>query len=916
MTNDEAESREQAINQAVAAGALDLAERLAVDYLAKAGPPGPARDPAEARWFRAAYLGAQVSLAAGRLEQTRERLVPCLAVAERLDEKLAARVRLLAAEALARLRRGVEARCLLERVPPALLACHPLLHLRGLRIRLWLGEITQIEEEIVACGAALEARGDTPNRALLLCEVGCARESAGDLDGAVRCWQRAEVLTRATPIDPIRAAVLLQLGRVDHLRGRLPSALEHYDRALAAAGDWPHALEVRLRRLLVLLDTNQWERGRVLADELLNGSAQRLPEEVRPLAAFIRALLDGEVPATATDEHKARVAAERGDMSTARLFYLRAVATTSSPERQARLALALGLLALEQGDYRDADTWLRQARKLGDARGLPEVLWRALRGLGRWAAEFAGDEEAAISLFEEAVVVTEVQAGLFAHSSVAAAYRQQRGGVLQELLRAACRRGDAALVFRYQELNRGRFLLDLWRGSAARPDLGDFLDRTDAADLERQIAACNEELLHAADLASCQAILEQREKLKVSLDHHYLDFLRDRTRRGSAVLPALPDLAGLQRSLPPGTLYLAPALVDEELYLLAVSREGPAQVIRAAGSAAGLAKAVEELRDCLTGQLARYKAGLPLGRPYRAELDAHLEGLGRGPLGKAIAQALALGPSPPRRLLWVPDEPLHGLPVAALRLGDRYLIEDVEVAWTFSGALLVHQAQTRRRVRGPFRPALVVTESSEKLPQAAREGEGVAASFLWSRVLHGGAATRVALRRGLARARVVHFACHAHFDTRHPLAAHVVLPSGETLGALDWLSEPVDGLPLVTLSACHSAEVAPLLGREVFGLVTGLLGGGVRAVLAGLWRLADQETTPLMYCFYRHRLTRDLATALARAQREALADPDSSPLFWSAFALFGDPAALPAPGFVGRWLGRWRSARHARRFPA
>ena len=43
-----------------------------------------------------------------------------------------------------------------------------------------------------------------------------------------------------------------------------------------------------------------------------------------------------------------------------------------------------------------------------------------------------------------------------------------------------------------------------------------------------------------------------------------------------------------------------------------------------------------------------------------------------------------------------------------------------------------------------------------------------------------------------------------------------------------------------------------LLGREVFGLVTGVLGGGVRAVLAGLCPVAAQEVTPLMWHFYRH----------------------------------------------------------------
>jgi CHAT domain-containing protein len=267
------------------------------------------------------------------------------------------------------------------------------------------------------------------------------------------------------------------------------------------------------------------------------------------------------------------------------------------------------------------------------------------------------------------------------------------------------------------------------------------------------------------------------------------------------------------------------------------------------------------------------------------------------------------------RVVWVPDGALHGLPIHALRRHKRYLIEDLEVVWSFSGSLLVHQARTQRQTRGRFRPALVVTETPEVLPEAAREGQGVAASFLWSRTLHGPAATRAALRRQLARARVAHFACHAHFDSEHPLAAFLALPSGEKLRALELLDEPVTGLPLVTLSACRSAEVAPLLGREVFGLVTGLLSGGVRAVLAGLWPVADREALPLMWSFYRHRLTLDPAAALARAQREELAKGGGSPLFWAAFALFGDAAALPAPRRWGRWLARWRQRRYTVRFP-
>jgi tetratricopeptide (TPR) repeat protein len=925
MNATEARQFETTIDAALTAGDLPRAEALAGDYC-RAAEPGPAAAPPERTpHFRAAYLAAQVALAAGRLGRAVDHLAPFMDDVPRLPAELAARVRLLLAEAHARLDHGPEARSLLDEVPTALLEREPLLQLRALRIRLWLGEVDHLTEALDHCCRSLEARGDTANLALLLCEEGRGWDRAGKLARAEQCWLRAEHLGRAPSPrpgrDPVRADVMLQLARLDHLRGHLPRALERYEKGLGWALPGAQTIEMELRRLLVRLDLNQWDQVRTAADRLLSGlPLEQLPEEVRPLAAMVRGLLDGTPPAEASDEVRAYHAAARGDGAAARALYHQALATNPSPERRARLALALGLLALTHADRAEALSWLRQSEALSRSLELPEVLIRTLQVCGQLAAEEPGNDDLARRLFEEAVLLSEVQAGLFTRPLDALSYREGRGGVLRYLLRSACRRGDAGSVFHYQELERGRLLLDLLQtapGSAVRVPL---FHRPEVAEAGRLLAACEEALLNLSpgpdDAERRRELLRRREELRLRRDQLFEDYLRDRGRRPDAVLPTLPDLAALRRALPPAVLYAAPVLADEELYLLAVTRDGPPQVLRAAGSGKAVCAALEALRGCLGSQLERYRRGFPLGRPERTELDQRLEALGHGLLGALLAQALAGRQPRPRRLLWVPDGPLHGLPVQALRRDGRYLVEDCEVVWAFSGAMCVHQAFTRRQTRGAIRPAVVVTETSAVLPEAAREGQGVAASFLWSRVLHGAAGTRQALRRLLARARAVHFACHAHFDGEHPLAAAVALPSQESLHALEWLEEPVKGLPLVTLSACRSAEVAPFMGGEMFGLVTGLLGGGVRAVLASLWPVADREALGLMWRFYRERLTSDLGTALARAQRAALTAGDGSPLFWAAFALFGDAAALPAPGPLWRWLARWRRERHGQRFPS
>jgi hypothetical protein len=375
-------------------------------------------------------------------------------------------------------------------------------------------------------------------------------------------------------------------------------------------------------------------------------------------------------------------------------------------------------------------------------------------------------------------------------------------------------------------------------------------------------------------------------------------------------LAALPELTELERSLAPGEVYIAPTILEDNCYLLICRRGMGAQVVGSPGNSFYLAEQVEQLRRCIEGQVERYSSGHSLSPADRAEIDRRLEDIGDSCLGKALWNVLKDG----ERILWAPDDILHGVPLHALRRDGRYLIETHEVLYTLGGSFLVHQAQSPVRRRHLTR-ALVLCESPTVLPSAQQEGEGVAATFWRSRVLRGAEANRAALRQYLPEASVVHLACRAWYDVGEPSSPSIRLPSSETWSARDWLDEPLDGLPLVTLSECRSTEGAGLTGREAFGLVTGLLAGGVRSVVANLWPIPDCEAMSFMWQFYRERMTADVLAALARAQRESLRQGDSSPLFWAAFAHFGDPNALPAPPRWLRWLARWRQARHARYYP-
>ncbi|MFO0879817.1 MAG: CHAT domain-containing protein [Gemmataceae bacterium] len=895
------------IDQAVSRWDLHLAASLAEDYHAEA-----AGDPVFE--FRSAVVLAQTSLLAGRPERACEALRPHLDRAGVPHREQGAQVHLLLAEGLARTGQPAEARRLLSRVPAERLRQDTSQALRALRIRLLLGD-DDIDRDIAGVVARLQANMGKEHEALLWCEAGRAHFRAGEMLAAGYSLRRAEELARGRHLHPVRAYVLLQAARLEHLQGQLGRALQHLDR-VADIGQPHQRLEAKLLRALVLIDVGERGAATALAAEAL--AARDVPGELTGLATLVRELLveQDEAGQGLSVEAQGAAHAARGDLVEARRCYASALQSAAGPARQARVSLALGLL--DEGGV--GQGWLRQAEWLARQNNLPEVLGRGLVALGRRAAARGEEGEGeARGLFEEAIVISKTQASELP-PVLAAAHRHQRRSVLRHLLEAACHRRDAEAVFRYQELERGRLLLE-WlsatgsRGAAlfSRPDWLGLLSRL--ADCERRLQTARQ---HGPAQKEIAALRHEQEALIADRDRLFERHLRERDRPPVGLLPPLPSVSDLAASLPAGTLYVAPVLASGgDVYLLAATRERGAEVLYPTGeSVRSFREVAEELQQEITRQLSSYSSGWYQGQHERGQLDRCLEAVGASQLGHGLRQ-LFLHHSP-RRLVWVPDAGLSGLPIHAVRWAGSYLIEHVEVAWAFAGAHLVAQRRRRGRRRGWWRPAVAVHEQPAELPAAQREAEGVVAAFLSGRCLP--RAGRAELRQWLGRAGVVHLACHAEFTPDSPLSASLKLPSGERLHALECLDEPVNGLPLVTLSACQSGQVAPLAqtGGEVFGLVTGLLGGGAGSVVAGLWAVADDEAPPFMWSFYRRLMGEPAGAALAGAQREALATSGAggSALFWAAFTLFGDPDAVRPPRTLpGRWLARWRQRRHAGRYP-
>lgn len=269
-----------------------------------------------------------------------------------------------------------------------------------------------------------------------------------------------------------------------------------------------------------------------------------------------------------------------------------------------------------------------------------------------------------------------------------------------------------------------------------------------------------------------------------------------------------------------------------------------------------------------------------------------------------------------KNLVFVLDDGLRSLPIAALHDGKQYLIEKYSLGVMPSLSL----TDTRYRNLGQSQIlAMGVSEFKELPPLPAVPVEiSTIVQVPWSgRALLNEELTLSNLKsqRQQRPFGIVHLATHAEFTAGDPDNSYIQLwntrlqPS--QIRQLGWNDPPVE---LLVLSACRTA-----LGDEQaeLGFAGMAYQMGVRSVLASLWAVDDEGTLALMSEFYhqlkttatRSEAVRQAQLAMLRKQirveqgtlvtsRSRISLPPevafegkdlSYPYYWAAFTLIGNP---------------------------
>ncbi|WP_248960011.1 CHAT domain-containing protein [Sphaerisporangium perillae] len=215
-----------------------------------------------------------------------------------------------------------------------------------------------------------------------------------------------------------------------------------------------------------------------------------------------------------------------------------------------------------------------------------------------------------------------------------------------------------------------------------------------------------------------------------------------------------------------------------------------------------------------------------------------------------------------RPLVVVPTGPLHSLPWSLL---PSCAGMPVTVA---PSATLWHLAWTRRsRVDGTdsFAGGPVTAVAGPRLQAAGPEAKAVGAIHDGT-VLSGADASVEAVLASLSNAGLAHLAAHGHLSAENPLFSGIVLANGPLM------VYDVERLPKVphtlVLAACDSGRSVVHTGDELMGLAVAFLARGTSQLIASVLPIPDATTTPVMVAFHEG-LAAGLppAAALADAQR-------------------------------------------------
>jgi CHAT domain-containing protein len=696
--------------------------------------------------------------------------------------------------------------------------------------------------------------------------IGVTYYAVGKRAEAVSYYHRAlEILERDVNLDPVgRLAVLVAIADSERDAGRPLNAIAHRRQALLLTHNAKFQLRIRIALAQDLVEARQLSQAEMMLRDLFANDLSRDP------VATARALLVRAQLRLAESSFDRAEQDAQASFSAFQKLELSASAFKALT-LQARAACAGKDAATAQRLVREALARADTLRSASDNPSFRASTWGTLRPAYDLGVRLAASPAAC-------------------------------GGKAPP---------DALRALGISERARNRALEDFQRiADAARAGAISINDRKRLALLD-QIAE------KRAGLEQLAALHEGAEKPMQVLRDEVSGLLRELDIAGAQAGPATAAAEGSNQpvrraaeTLRPDTAVVEYWLGETKSYAWLITR-GRVQMVEL-GDTAPIESVAREFHGALR-QFARIRAS------ERVRLARQLHALLIAPLPKDFLSA--------RRLYFVPDGMLHGVPFAALVTNDsgppQYLVSSHDVAvstslravpdgqpvqvadgasvlivadpvYSRSDERFAHVPRSARAFTPQPAAAARPADAWSRLAGAGREAESITATLSSAKIetITGFAANRESvLQRDLRQYRVLHFATHALADLESPQLSMLVLSQFDEQGtarvgelfAGDLLYRPLEA-DLVVFSGCETALGESNAGEGLFSLRYVAHAAGGRTVVASLWPVTDLAGETLIREFYtalsRERLAPE--AALSRAMRVASRRwPD--PALWSVF---------------------------------
>jgi CHAT domain-containing protein len=257
-----------------------------------------------------------------------------------------------------------------------------------------------------------------------------------------------------------------------------------------------------------------------------------------------------------------------------------------------------------------------------------------------------------------------------------------------------------------------------------------------------------------------------------------------------------------------------------------------------------------------------------------ASSDAHID-LGRelyGILLRPVEQLL----SNKTKIVFVQDGILRTVPMAALIVGDQYLVEKYDISYSLGFALSADKLYESALVAG------ATGTQVEGLPFVHQE-VSIIGKLLEAEILEGEKLTQESLARMLKKNSygIIHLA------TRNQISPDIedskLSLAKEEISLLEFerlLMGRRGEVAFINLSACDTASGNPIAALGLSGIA---LRTGIPNSVGSLWGIPDELTKDFMVNFYRYLEKGDYSGALRKAQMDSIRDPSSRPYAWAGF---------------------------------